>query len=728
MRRRPTRRAVLAAIPSLAAACRITRVSAAAGPGPLGRSGRGPLAGINLAGAEFGERMPGVHGQDFIHPGPADFDGVAELGLSLVRLPFRWERLEPGLDGRFDPDEWRRIEDGIDAAARRGLVIVLDLHNYARRRIPADGFAEARLIGSADVPVASFSRLWSEIARRTAARPHVAYGLMNEPYDLAAREWLVIANAAIGAIRAAGAGNLVLVPGVAYTGAHSWYAAGNAAMAGVRDPAANFAIEVHQYLDANSSGDDPLAVTSTIGSERLEAFQEWARARGLKAFLGEFGAGRDDLSLAALADLLAEMAANPDVWVGWSAWAAGPWWPDDYGLRLSRDRTGGWPRQSRLIADVAGGRPQRAGSTLQAAIEIDLARNRYRGIDTLAAAFAVERPGAAGAPRRGGRVELFARDTPRLTDLGLLIERRGHERLVAGLAATAWGKLARATRPAQTSFNDMRLLERATPARFALAVEQPGWHSVGLWTRADPRHAARLTLSVAGSTATFDLAAGSIAEGPAMAAMSGAGDLRHLSLSWLATEAGVAALDIRSEQTDAAALPAGSPIEISAPTFEAGPSATHHIAPERAADVVMLVRAAARLAAADRVTVLIETRRLGPAPVRRPLLASSSPLLPAVGGGGALATALGGGLSGTGDAAAARMAKRRYAIALDRSVGRALLAATGAETLTVAFDAAESNGPWRIGGFGDEALDGYITRVALFAEALDASSLAAVVA
>lgn len=724
---RPTRRAVLAALPALAAASRIGRASAAKGRNPLGGSRHGPLAGINLAGAEFGETVPGVHGKDFIHPGPTDFDGVVELGLSVVRLPFLWERLEPRLDGHLDPDEWRRIEDAIDAAERRDLDIVLDLHNYARRRVPADGFAEARLIGSAEVPIASFSRLWSEIARRTAARPHVTYGLMNEPYDMPADDWLGIVNAAIAAIRAVPADNLVLVSGVAYSGADSWYEAGNTMLAGIVDPASRFAFEVHQYLDLDASGSNPRALSGTVGSERIEAFQEWARARGLKAFLGEFGAGDDDVSLAALADLLAEMAANPDVWIGWSAWAAGPWWPDDYALRLSRDRSGAWPRQAQLIADVAVGRPVRAGSTPQAEIDIDLARNRLRGIDALAAAIAVERASAAGAPRRSGHVDLFIRDEPRLTDLGLLIERPGHERLGVRLAETAWASLKPARRPDPAGAGDMRLLDPAVPVRLGLAVEQPGWHSVGLWTRADPRHAARLKLSLAGATATFNLAAGSIEEGAELADMSRAGDLRHLQLSWRAAEAGLAELDIRCERT-AAAVPTAPLIEISAPTFEAGPSATHHIAPERAGDVVTLVGAAARLVAADRVTVLIETRRLAPAPVRRPLLASSTTVLLGVEGDGALSTALGGPHHGAGGGAAAQSLKRRYALALDRRAGRALLAATGAETLTVSFDVAAAAGPWRIGGFGDDALDGHITRIAIFAEALDEQSLAAVVA
>lgn len=61
------------------------------------------------------------------------------------------------------------------------------------------------------------------------------------------------------AIRATGATNVVFVPGVAWTGAHSWnatfYGTPNAVvMATVRDPGNNYVFEVHQYLDSDSSG------------------------------------------------------------------------------------------------------------------------------------------------------------------------------------------------------------------------------------------------------------------------------------------------------------------------------------------------------------------------------------------------------------------------------------------------------------------------------------------
>lgn len=215
-----------------------------------------------------------------------------------------------------------------------------------------DDFTVDHLIGSDSVPASAFVSFWRELAARTKQHVHIVYGLMNEPVDIAAGAWRDIANEAISAIRATGAKNLILVPGTAYTGAHSWIAAGNTVLDGIHDPADNFAIEVHQYLDEDLSGRSGTTVSETIGVERLQAFQTWAREHKFKAFLGEFGAGPDAVSLKALENTVHELEHNRDVWIGWTAWAAGPWWPDDTPLRLSPSKSGSVPPQTKLLAKL----------------------------------------------------------------------------------------------------------------------------------------------------------------------------------------------------------------------------------------------------------------------------------------------------------------------------------------------------------------------------------------
>jgi endoglucanase len=314
------------------------------------------MRGLSLAGAEFGQLVPGELGRDYIYPSVADFEFAARQGFNVVRLPFRWERLQPDVDGELVAAEWSQILGSIKTARRLGLLLILDPHNYARRRVRADDFTAYHLIGSAEVPVAAFVKFWAQIAARTAGEPHVIYAIMNEPSDIASEIWLDIANQVIAAIRTAGANQLILVPGVAYTGAHSWVEAHNTILSGVSDKGQNFAIEVHQYLDADSSGKSAVAISESIGVERLQVFQAWAREHKLRAFLGEFGAGPDALSLKALAAMVREVEAHPDVWVGWTAWAAGPWWPDDEPMRLSPSRSGRIPPQTKLLSRIARGK------------------------------------------------------------------------------------------------------------------------------------------------------------------------------------------------------------------------------------------------------------------------------------------------------------------------------------------------------------------------------------
>jgi hypothetical protein len=88
------------------------------------------------------------------------------------------------------------------------------------------------------------------------------------------------------------------------------------------------AFDVHQYLDSDSSGLSDVCVSSTIGSERLTAFTQWLRQYNRRGFLTEFSGGRNSTCYDALDDMIGYVNSNSDVWLGWTYWAAGPWWGD----------------------------------------------------------------------------------------------------------------------------------------------------------------------------------------------------------------------------------------------------------------------------------------------------------------------------------------------------------------------------------------------------------------
>lgn len=216
------------------------------------------LRGVSLAGADFGEGiLPGLHGKEYVYPDAKYANGYASpayfraKGMTVFRLPFRWERLQPKRRRPFDAAELERLTTTVADLRALGATVVLDPHNYARY--------QKDLIGSEKVPVNDFVDFWKRLATLYKDDPDVVFGLMNEPHDMPSEQWRDAANAAIVGIRETGAKNLILVPGNGWTGAHSWaqswYGTPNAAlMLTIVDPADNLAFEVHQYLDGDSSG------------------------------------------------------------------------------------------------------------------------------------------------------------------------------------------------------------------------------------------------------------------------------------------------------------------------------------------------------------------------------------------------------------------------------------------------------------------------------------------
>ncbi|MGZ5906654.1 MAG: glycoside hydrolase family 5 protein, partial [Reyranella sp.] len=278
------------------------------------------VLGVVLSGGDFtpGGAYPGNYG----YPPNASIDYYASKGMGIIRLPFLWERVQPVRSGPLDATEMSRIDPVVDYAIAQGLKVGIDVHN--------GGYGYGALIGGPHTSDADFADLWGRLATHYKDRPDVLLMLMSEPSAQSARQWLRSANAAIAAIRAAGATQTIVVPGSYFDGAWTWTVTDNADVVGrgVVDPLNNYMFEVHQYLDRNSSGGSAGIVSPTIGADRLAAATAWARAHGQRFFLGEFGTGRDAASLAALDTMLAYIQHNGDVWAYATWWGAGDRWYD----------------------------------------------------------------------------------------------------------------------------------------------------------------------------------------------------------------------------------------------------------------------------------------------------------------------------------------------------------------------------------------------------------------
>src|SRR5262245_13238779 len=122
------------------------------------------LIGVNLAGAEFGppydnngQRInanpdPGVFGTNYTYPTHDEIDYYAAKGMSVIRLPFLWERIQPTQGGQLDAAELGRLDDVVSYITGKGLKIEIELHDY--------GFGFGSLIGSAQTPNSSFGDGW----------------------------------------------------------------------------------------------------------------------------------------------------------------------------------------------------------------------------------------------------------------------------------------------------------------------------------------------------------------------------------------------------------------------------------------------------------------------------------------------------------------------------------------------------------------------------------------
>lgn len=279
--------------------------------------------GVNLSGAEYGDRT-GVIGTNYTYPAEQTIRYFADKGMTVIRLPVRWEHLQPTLNAALDAQELKRLTDTIATVRRAGMSVIIDPHNFA--------YYDKSQIGKRPATNAAFADFWVRLAVEFSNQDGVIFGLMNEPHDIPSEDWLKAANAAIRGIRAAGAKNLVLVPGTAWSGAATWDrdvvgGANGRVMLGVRDPANNYAFEVHQYLDIDSSGTHATCEGAGAAIDAIGRMTDWLKKNNQRGFLGEFGVSSMKPCVEALDVMLREMSDNSDVWLGWSYWAAGDWWP-----------------------------------------------------------------------------------------------------------------------------------------------------------------------------------------------------------------------------------------------------------------------------------------------------------------------------------------------------------------------------------------------------------------
>jgi hypothetical protein len=222
--------------------------------GAFGEWGAGydPVA----ATSPLSNERPGEYGRIYSYPGAATYRFLAGRGITWVRLPFRWERLQRSPGGPLDAAELARVRASLRAAGAAGLSVVLDCHNYGAYYLQQGSVARRHPVGSAAVTRVHFADLWARIAVALRGERAVSgLALMNEPVGLpgGAAAWERASQAAVTAVRRTGNRTRIVVGSYHWGG--TWqYARYHPRGPWIRDPARNTWYDAHLYFDADRSG------------------------------------------------------------------------------------------------------------------------------------------------------------------------------------------------------------------------------------------------------------------------------------------------------------------------------------------------------------------------------------------------------------------------------------------------------------------------------------------
>ncbi|MNK00568.1 Endoglucanase precursor [compost metagenome] len=278
--------------------------------------------GVNLAGAEFGKIGTDHYG----YPTSAELDYFKSKGLTLFRLPFKWERLQPELNGALDAKELKSMKTFVDEAAKRDLLVILDMHNYARRHVGDSTY----IINNGVITAAQVADAWQKIAIEFKSYKNIwGYGLMNEPYNMPSKTaWFDIAQVIINTVRKVDTKTPILVGGDFWSSASRWQEL-SGHLKNLKDPSNNLIFEAHVYFDEDASGSYKRSYEEekahiNVGVDRVKPFVSWLKENNKRGFVGEYGIpDNDERWFPILEKTLAYLKANG---VNGTYWAAGPRW------------------------------------------------------------------------------------------------------------------------------------------------------------------------------------------------------------------------------------------------------------------------------------------------------------------------------------------------------------------------------------------------------------------
>ncbi|KFA46927.1 hypothetical protein S40293_03590 [Stachybotrys chartarum IBT 40293] len=317
--------------------------------------------GVGIAGIDFGCDIDGSCPLDTVqvplseHGGP---DGAGQMrhwaeayDMNMFRLSSTWQYLlNDNLGGRLDEDNFGIFDELMQACLDTGAYCIIDVHNFARY--------DGGVIAQGGPTDAVFTSLLTQLARFYADNDKVAFGIMNEPHGLEVARWAQTCQAAVTAIREAGAtDHLILLPGTNFTNVETFMITGSAdALHEITNPDGSrdgLYFDLHKYLDENNSGTHEECTTDNV--EAFRNMAEWLREHDRKAIISESGASMDPTCFEMFCAQNTFIARNTDVFEGFIGWGAGAF-AEDYIMSLTPESHGdGTFTDNRLMTECIVG-------------------------------------------------------------------------------------------------------------------------------------------------------------------------------------------------------------------------------------------------------------------------------------------------------------------------------------------------------------------------------------
>ena len=280
------------------------------------------IIGVNIAGGEFGSKNP-----DYGWPSAETLDYFKNKGFKLIRLPFSWERLQPELGKELDPGYAKALLRTVDMIGDRGMLVLLDLHNYAKYR--------GKKISQGGFTIEQFRRRVEPHREARKAEPEVHLGLRSDERAVRGRPGSARISGRAGSTRSARSTRRR----ASRSAARRWRGGQeNPVQFHLKDPARAIVFEKHFYFDHDSSGRyantyeeeinrRDVRVGPMIGVERLKRFVTTCQKYNVQYIIGEFGVpagdGVDTRWLDAMDNAMAYMHKHR---VSSTYWAAGDYW------------------------------------------------------------------------------------------------------------------------------------------------------------------------------------------------------------------------------------------------------------------------------------------------------------------------------------------------------------------------------------------------------------------